>query len=85
MKQPDFIDNQKPILSTGFRATDMNSREGISDEKLKEIHEMSRDELIQIIVRGNVPFLEEGNLANQETEVLRRLTFLAINQNNDLA
>ena len=81
----ELLSTENRILSTDDRATALNSREDMSEKRVKEIQEMSRDDLIQIIIRGNVPFLEEASLKNQETEVLRRLTFLAINHSNDLA
>jgi len=75
-----MTDGNSPILRGKFQATELNSRERLSEAKLSEIHQMPREDLIRVIVRSRVPFLEESSLVNQETEVLRRLTILAINQ-----
>jgi len=79
------MNNRKPILPTHSKATELNSRKNTTDTNQKDIHAMSRDDLIQVIIKCNVPFVQESNLQTQETEVLRRLTYLAINHCNDLA
>ena len=73
------------VLPMNFRATELNSRSDLTQANIQEVHEMSRDVLIQIIIKGKIPFLEEDNLMGQELEVLRRLTFMAINYSNDIA
>ncbi len=80
-----MINNRKPILPSRSKATELNSRKNITEADQKDIHAMSREALIQTIIKCNVPFVQEANLHTQETEVLRRLTVLAINHCNDLA
>jgi len=41
------------------------------------INEMSRVELVQTIVLGNIPFVDESRLTLQDTDTLRRLAFFA--------
>ena len=84
MQSFNVIDNDNRILATDLRATELNSRGEMSDRQIIKINELSRDHLIRLIIKGRIPFIDEANLKNQETEVLRRLTFLAMNQGNDL-
>ncbi len=79
------MNNRKPILPSRSKATELNSRKNRRDTEQKDIHAMSRETLIQTIIKCNVPFVQEATLHTQETEVLRRLTYLAMNHCNDLA
>ncbi len=80
-----LMQNRKTILPVNSQATELNSRKKNCSAERLDVHAMSRDDLIQTIIRCNVPFVQESNLQKQETEVLRRLTSLAINHCNDLA
>lgn len=51
----------------------------IAELTMSEIHSMERDDLIQVIVRGRIPFVDETRLDMQDMETLRRLAFLARN------
>ncbi len=67
-----------PSVSHGSE-TDHYSVADVAELTLSEIHSMERDDLIQVIVQGRIPFVDETRLDMQDMETLRRLAFLARN------
>ena len=67
------------VVSNGFATKDLNSQGAVADLTVADIHGMERTELIQVIVLGQIPFLDESRLEHQDLETLRRLAFLARN------
>lgn len=65
--------------SNGSTAVKLSSTHDVADLTVTDIHAMSKEDLIQVIVLGRIPFVDESRLENQDLETLRRLAFLARN------
>ncbi len=64
--------------SDGLMTVKFTSNE-IAELTVAEIHSMTKEDLIQVIVTGRIPFVDETRLETQDLETLRRLAFLARN------
>lgn len=65
--------------SNGLAMAKYSSPSEIAELTVADIHSMDKQDLIQVIVLGRIPFLDESRLENQDLETLRRLAFLARN------
>ena len=66
-------------LSNELANARLFSSDDVAELTVADIHSMDKTDLIQVIVLGRIPFVDETRLENQDLETLRRLAFLARN------